>query len=200
MEVLKRKSTLVAALTLIIGVGLGLGIGTWTTRSDAASSSKSEKVELREEARRPSISRSGDWDPFREMERMQEEIDRAIRRATESFRLGPQRESFSRDRDLSYSSSLDVRDREDHFEVRAYLPDAETKDVKVTTEGEQTLRVKVSHRKEQKRDSDDAQSVWRELGQYEQVVTLPEPVNSKDMKVDTRDHELVITIPKAKAS
>jgi HSP20 family molecular chaperone IbpA len=198
MEVLKRKSTLVAALTLIIGVGLGLGIGTWTTRSDAASSSKSEKVEQREEARRPSISRSGEWDPFREMERMQEEIDRAIRRATDSFRLGREPEPFSRD--VSYSSSLDVRDREDHFEVRAYLPDAETKDVKVTTEGDQTLRVKVSHRKEQKREKDDTESVWRELGQYEQVVTLPEPVNSQEMKVDTRDHELVITIPKAKAS
>ena len=70
----------------------------------------------------------------------------------------------------------------------------------MTTEGEQTLRVKVSHRKEQKRENDDAQSVWRELGQYEQVVTLPEPVNTKDMKVDTRDQELVITIHKAKAS
>ena len=197
MEVLKRKSTLVAALTLIIGVGLGLGIGTWTSRSDAASSSSKPATVEREEVRRPSISRSGEWDPFREMERMQDEIDRAIRRATEQFRLGPSTEPFSRD--LSYSSSLDVRDRDDHFEVRSYLPDAEAKDVKVTTEGEQTLRVKVSHRKEQKKE-DDAQSVFRELGHYEQVVTLPEPVNSKDMKVDTREHEFVITIPKAKAS
>jgi len=198
MEVLKRKSTLVAALTLIIGVGLGLGIGTWTSSSDAASSSAKPATVEKEEARRPSISRSGEWDPFREMERMQEEIDRAIRRATDQFRLGPSSAPFSRD--LSYSSSLDVRDRDDHFEVRAYLPDAEAKDVKVTTEGEQTLRVKVSHRKEQKKEKDDAQSVFRELGHYEQVVTLPEPVESKDMKVDTREHELVITIPKAKAS
>ena len=198
MEVLKRKSTLVAALTLIVGIGLGLGIGTWTSRSDAASSSPKPATVEREEVRRPSISRSGEWDPFREMERMQDEIDRAIRRATDSFRLGPSSEPFSRD--LSYSSSLDVRDRDDHFEVRAYLPDAEAKDVKVTTEGEQTLRVKVSHRKEQKKEKDDAQSVFRELGHYEQVVTLPEPVNAKDMKVDTREHELVITIPKAKAS
>ena len=198
MEVLKRRSTLIAALTLIIGVGLGLGIGTWTTRSDAASSSKSATVEQREEARRPSISRSGGWDPFRERERMQDEIDRAIRRATEQFQLGREAAPFLSH--LSYSSSLDVRDREDHFEIRAYLPDAEAKDVKVTTEGEQTLRVKVSHRKEEKKEKEDAQSGFRELGHYEQVVTLPEPVNSSEMKVDTREHELVITIPKAQAS
>ena len=194
MEMLKRKSTVLAALTLLIGVGLGLGIGMWTSRSDAASSSKPASVE-KEELRTPSLTRSGEWDPFREMERMQDEIDRAIRRATEQFRLGPGNAPFSRD--LSYSSSLDVRNREDHFEIRAYLPDAETKDVKVTTEGEQTLRVKVTHRKEQKKENDDAQAVFRELGHYEQVVTLPEPVKANDMKVDTREHELVITVPKA---
>jgi hypothetical protein len=31
-------------------------------------------------------------------------------------------------------------------------------------------------------------------------VTLPEPVKSEEMKVDTRDNEVVITVPKAKAS
>ena len=195
MEMLKKKSAVLAALTLIIGVGLGLGIGMWTSRSDAASSSKASNV-AKEEVRRPSMARSGEWDPFREMERMQDEIDRAIRRATEQFRLAPGTSApFSRD--MSYSSSFEVRDREDHFEVRAYLPDAETKDVKVTTEGDQTLRVKVSHRKEEKKEKDDAQAVFRELGHYEQVVTLPERVNANDMKVDTREHELVITIPKA---
>jgi len=196
MEMLKRKSTLLAAVTLIIGVGLGLGIGMWTSRSDAASSGKTTVTT--EEVRRPSLSPSaGEWDPFREMERMQQEIDRAIRRATDQFRLSP---AAPLSRDLSYSSSLDVRDRGDHFELRAYLPDAETKDVKVTTEDEQTLRVKVAHRKEEKKEGDDRQSVFREMGQYEQVVTLPEAVNSKDMKVETREHELLITIPKRKSS
>ncbi len=196
MEVLKRKSTLLAAVTLIVGAALGFGIATWTSRSEAASNTA--VTVTKSDDRRPTTTRTDDWDPFREMERMREEVDRAIRRATEQFRLDTGAAPFSRD--LGYSSTLDVRDRGNHFEVRAYLPDAETKDVKVTTEGEQTLRVKVSHRKEQKKERDDAQSVSRELGHYEQVVTLPEPVNSKDMKVDTREHELVITIPKAKAS
>ena len=44
-----------------------------------------------------------------------------------------------------------MRDRGDHFDVRAYLPDAETKDVKVKTEGDQAVRVSVGHRKQQKR-------------------------------------------------
>jgi HSP20 family molecular chaperone IbpA len=194
MEMLKRKSTLMAALTLIVGTALGFGIATWTSRSEAAS----RKPVTKTEERQPVITRSESWDPFGEMERMHEEIDRAIRRATEQFRLDSGAAPFSRD--LGYSSSLDVRDRGDHFEVRAYLPDAETKDVKVTTEGDQTLRVSVSHRKEQKTEKNGGQAMFSELGQYEQLVTLPGPANTNDMKVDTRGNEVVITIPKSKTS
>jgi hypothetical protein len=42
--------------------------------------------------------------------------------------------------------------------------------------------------------------MFSELGQYEQLVTLPEPANTNDMKVDTRDNEVVITIPNAKTA
>jgi HSP20 family molecular chaperone IbpA len=195
METLKKKSTLLAAVTLIIGVALGAGIVTWTNRSEAASSSKEM---AKSEDRAPAITRSGNWDPFREMERMQEEIDRVVRRATEQFRMGAGAMPFTRD--LGYTSSLDVRDRKDHFEVRAYLPDAETKDVKVKTEGDQTLRVSVSHRKQQKKEGDGERAMSSEFGTYEQLVTLPEPVKVEEMKVDTRDNEIVVTVPKAKAS
>jgi hypothetical protein len=39
-----------------------------------------------------------------------------------------------------------------------------------------------------------------ELGQYEQVVTLPEPVQGNDMKVQRNGHEVIITIPKVKST
>jgi len=195
METLKKKPTLLAAVTLIVGVALGAGIVTWTNRSEAASSSKQA---TKSEERTPAITRSETWDPFREMERMQDEIDRVVRRATEQFRMGAGAMPLTRD--FGYSSSLDVRDRKDHFEVRAYLPDAETKDVKVKTEGDQTLRVSVSHRKQEKKEGDGERMMASEFGTYEQLVTLPEPVKVEEMKVDTRDNEIVVTIPKAKAS
>jgi len=195
METLKKKSTLLAAVTLIIGVALGAGIVSWTSRSEAASSAKQTD---KSEDRRPMITRSESWDPFREMERMQEEIDRVMRRATEQFRMNAGTIPFTRD--FGYSSSLDVRDRDDHFEVRAYMPDAETKDVKVKTEGDRALRVSVSHRKQKKKEENGGQAIFSELGTYEQLVTLPEPVKIDDMKVDTRNNEIVIIVPKAKAS
>ena len=196
MEVLKRKSALMAAVTLMVGVGLGAGITSWTSRSQAASSN--EKVVASADERRPAIARSDEWDPFREMERMREEIDRTIRRATEQFRLDAPSTPWMRE--AGYSSSLDVRDRGDRFELRAYLPDAETKDVKVKDDGNRAVRVSVSHRRQQKKQRNGEETMFSELGTYEQLVTLPAPVNTKDMKVDTRDNEVVITIPKAKGS
>jgi HSP20 family molecular chaperone IbpA len=80
------------------------------------------------------------------------------------------------------------------------MPDAEAADVNVTTEGDRLLRVAVSHRKAEKKESGDRASVFTELGRYEQVVTLPEPVNPDALKVERKDHELVITVPKARAS
>ena len=68
------------------------------------------------------------------------------------------------------------------------------------TDGDETLRVSVSHRKQQKRQDESGQAMFSELGQYEQLVTLPEPANTNEMKVDTRGNEVVITIPKKKTS
>ena len=183
-----------AAATLILVAALGFGIAPWTSRSEAVS----DQAVTKNDDSRPAITRTEEWDPFREMEQMREEIDRTIRHATEQFRLEPGAASFAQD--LGYTSSLDVRDRGDHFEVRAYLPDAESKDIKVTNDGDQTVRVSVSHRKEVRKQNDRGQAVFNELGRSEQLVTLPEPANTKDMKVDTRENEVVITIPKKKTS
>lgn len=197
MEKLKSKSAVVAAVTLIVGIALGIGISTWTTRTHAAAPTKRTTVEQNDEPR-SIIAGSNEWDPFAEMDRMQEEINRVMRRATDQFRMNPGLRGFRREMD--YSSSLDLRDRKDHFEVRAYLPDTEISDVKVTTEDDRTLRVSMEHRKQQKQKESGTESSVNEFGRYEQLVTLPEPVISKEMKVERKDHELVITLPKAKTT
>jgi len=59
--------------------------------------------------------------------------------------------------------------------------------------------VSVSHRKQLRKQNDSGQ-IFNELGRSEQLVTLPEPANTNNMKVDTRNNEVVITIPKKKTS
>jgi HSP20 family molecular chaperone IbpA len=198
MITINRKTTMVGIVTLIVGLALGLGIGVWSMKSSQASNASAAQNSLRATGKDEPSFTTNVWDPFRQMERMQEEIDRAIRNATEQFQLGPGATAFRPD--AGYSSSFDLRDRKDHFELRAYLPDTKASDVNVKVDNDRTLHVSVSQRKQETKNTSGGSVSFTELGQYEQVVTLPEPVKSSDMKIDRHGHEVVITIPKAKTS
>jgi HSP20 family molecular chaperone IbpA len=129
------------------------------------------------------------------MERLQEEIDRAIRNATEQFSSGPGAGAFRAD--AGYSSSFDLRDRNDHFELRAYLPDLDAADVNVKIDNDRTLHISANQKKQEVKKNSAGEESVTELGQFEQLVTLPEPVRGNDMKVERNGHEVIINIPKA---
>jgi len=206
MGTIKRKTTFVGIVTLIVGLGLGLGIGVWgiktsqasapRTTSDKTTSETTAKTEPKDSNKDSTVLRD-DWDPFRQMQEMQEEIDRSIRRATERFQLGPSASLFRPD--AGYSSSFDLRDKKDHFELRAYLPDVEASDVSVKIDDDRVLHVSVAQKKQEMKKENGSESQVTALGHYEQVVTLPEPVKGSDMKIDRNGHEIIITIPKTKS-
>ena len=201
--VLKQKTTLVAVVTLIFGILLGLGIGVYSVRSSHASTTKNiSSVQIEKKHSKNDKDQSSEredlWNPFRRMEQMQEEIDRAIRNATEQFSLGPGATAFRPD--AGYFSSFDLRDRKDHFELRAYLPDVDASDVNVKIENDRTLHVSVNHKKQEVRKNSAGEERVIELGDSEQLVTLPEPVRANDMRVERNGHEVIVTIPKANES
>jgi HSP20 family molecular chaperone IbpA len=196
MITINRKTTMVGIVTLIAGLALGLGIGVWSVKNSQASNAPAARINS--DNQESIVTRSDEWDPFRQMERMQEEIDRAIRNATEQFQLGPGATAFRPE--AGYSSSFDLRDRKDRFELRAYLPGVKASDVNVKIDNDRTLHVSVTQRKQETKKTSGVNATVTELGQYEQVVTLPQPVKSSDMKIERNGHELVITVPKAKTS
>jgi HSP20 family molecular chaperone IbpA len=217
MDTVKKRTTMVGIVTLIVGLVIGIGVGVWgiktshasnapaattsTTSSSTTSSNPSSNSSTIDQNKDESLLTPKDWDhwdPFRDMERMQEQIDRTIRDATEKFSLAPGAPVFRPD--AGYSSSFDLRDRKDHYELRAYLPDVNASDVTVKIDNDQTLHVSVKQQKQQTKNTQNGSASISELGQYEQVVTLPEPVKSDQMKIDRHGHEIVITIPKAKST
>jgi len=125
---------------------------------------------------------------------MQVEMDQIFQRSMERFRMSPQMDIF-RD-EAGYSSSLDVRDLVDRYEVRAYLPDANTSDAKVNLEGNR-LTVEVTNHQTHERKGKDANSSTQSWGDYDQMVQLAGNLKADEIKVKRQDHELLITIPKA---
>jgi HSP20 family protein len=183
----------VGVVTVMMTAGLAFWPATTSQAGNAPASQQSEDSAAPQES--PSSDTITGWNLFRQMQRMQEEIDRAIRDATEQFKVRSGPTPFAPD--TGYSSSFDLRDSKDHYELRAYLPDVNASDVKVRIDDDRTLHVSVNQRKQEKKDTPNGSESFTELGEYEQVVTLPESVKSNDMKIDRRGHEIVITIPKA---
>ena len=98
--------------------------------------------------------------------------------------------------DTGYSLSLDVRELKDRYEVRAYLPDAKATDANVKLEGNR-LQVEVTNRPLASQRNTNSIVQTDEWGRYTQVVELAGKLNSSQMKAEQKNHELLITIPKA---
>src|SRR4030095_8366001 len=90
VNTIKNRTTIVGIVTLILGLAVGLGIGVWSVKNSQARSASGAQVNLSSTAlsatAEPSFGKN-EWDPFRQMERMQEEIDPAIRSAAKQFEL-----------------------------------------------------------------------------------------------------------------
>jgi HSP20 family molecular chaperone IbpA len=134
------------------------------------------------------------WDPMADMQRMQTEMNQFFSRAVSEFGLN--QKFLSNRSEPGFASSIDVRDKGDHYEVHAFLPGAEINNVKVTADSNNLLRVSASESKQQKKESQQGTTLMSEFGEYQQLVTLPGPARTKDMKVERKEHEVVITVPK----
>ncbi|MBV9008030.1 MAG: Hsp20/alpha crystallin family protein [Verrucomicrobia bacterium] len=185
-------------LALLLVAGLAASAAAQVTSSPtstptpSATSSASATVSTSPD---PNASPSpGAWDPFAEMQRMQSEMNNFFSRAMSEF--GTNQNFLSMRNEPGFSSTLDVRDKGDHYEVHAFLPGSESNNVKVTAESNNRLRIRATQSKQEKNTSAARQSMVSEFGEYEQDVTLPGPANTRQMKIEHHDHEVVVSIPK----
>ena len=143
----------------------------------------------------PTISSSpasiANWDErvLEGMRRMQAQMDQVFRNAFPNDELNGTNL-------LRLGSTVNVEDQKDKYVVHFALPDRDISDVNVESkDGRLHLTAQ-----EQKNTSSDLgggtmQSV--ESGRYEEMVTLPGPVDDSKMKVDRKEGSIIVTLPKA---
>ena len=194
-----KKSTLAigAAAILAIGVLLGLAVTRYTAGIPVAAAATKSQKNLSPTAAAPGHPSAAvvEWNPFQELRDMQLQMDQMVNQITTRFRQEP-RLSFFAD-SPGYSLSLHVQDLKDHYEVHAYLPDAKSSDVNVSLLDKQTLKVEVGNKSTATSKQKNANESVTQWGQYAQIIQLPAPVKSEQMKIDRPNHELLITLPKA---
>jgi HSP20 family molecular chaperone IbpA len=199
-----RTPSVIGLVMLVLGLVVGVGADRFMGRGSAlaqkgdpakGAAGPSASGKMGRQAPDPFFSDPNNpWDPFREMRGLQAEMNEVFRQSIARFHASPSMNPF-RD-DAGYSLSLDVRELKDPYEVKAFLPDAKASEANVILEGNR-LEVSVTHRQLGAAGNTNAPSVGTEWGRYTQVVGLAGNLKRERMKVQQKDHELVITIPKA---
>lgn len=94
-----------------------------------------------------------------------------------------------------FDASATVEDRGNDYVASFYLPKRDLSNVKVNIKDD-ALSVNAAAQQTTKSDKNGQAESETMLNQYEQIVTLPGPVDAGKMKIEKQGDELVVTIPK----
>jgi len=129
------------------------------------------------------------WDPFAEMDRMQQQIDRWMQGAPFGFSQMPRNNFLG-----TAAAQPDIRIEEDSdvYRVRVTVP--EGSELELNTEVDEK-RLTVSGAVST--NLDESNRRFFSSSQFSRQFTLDSPVDSLGMRKEARDNEIIITLPKA---
>lgn len=126
------------------------------------------------------------WDPFRELARQQEEMNRAF---------GDERLLFRTGESVGWTPACDVYEDGEEFVVRAELAGVEPKDVEIQFEnGVLTLKGERSLEKEEKREN--YHRVELNYGTFTRAFSLPASIDAEKIRAESKHGVLHIHLPK----
>jgi HSP20 family protein len=135
------------------------------------------------------------WNPYEEIELMQQEMDRMFSNAFSSFGSSPDFQGLFSD-GIS-APQMDVQEDDSKYTVIVNLPGAEEKNVSVNLDGQQ-LTVKGEQDFNQQKKDANGNVIFQQhrSGAFQRSITLPEPVKQNGMVTHVDNGVLTITVPK----
>ena len=134
---------------------------------------------------------SPSWDPFREMEEMQNRFLTLFGRRWPALRVQPD-EEFAL---MEWLPAVDIEENNREYVVKAELPGMKKEEVKLKVEGG-TLAIS-GERKAEKEDKDKKyHRLERSYGAFQRSFTLPECTLPEKMSAEFKDGVLLVHLPK----
>lgn len=130
------------------------------------------------------------FDPFREMEEMQERMSRV-------FGLSPLRSDAGKEQ-LSVSEWMplvDVTEDDKEYLIKAELPEVKKEDVKVTAENG-VLRITGERKYEREEKTKKEHRIERSYGRFERSFVLPEDASIGKLTAEFKEGMLKVHLPK----
>lgn len=147
------------------------------------------------------FNNAGNWDPYREIERMQREMEDRFNQAFSHFNQDPDFQSFFDDRNFMTGNAMpgvEIKDEGKEYVVLVDLPGADKDNISVKLE-DQMLTVSGEQNFRQEKSDDFGNTVFRQQssGAFSRSVTLPGAVKPGSMHTEYANDVLRITISKA---
>ena len=131
--------------------------------------------------------------PFKEFQKMQEEMDRMFGSFNAKFQNDPDFDKFFQD--FSVSPSLDMKDMGDRYVINVNIPGSKENNIKVSVKNH---ILKVEATTKNKTDKKGSHYIQKErfVGKFEREITLPSDADENSLKTKYVNGVLVITIKK----
>ena len=137
--------------------------------------------------------KNDNWNPYQEMQRMQNEMEQVFGNSFSRFHLNSK--SI-----LTKAPRFDLKEEPERYLVTLDIPGGEPSSLNVSIEGRQlSISIKTEHSNEQKDDKGVNQYYRQERfsGTYQRSILLPGPVKQSAMTSQYKNGVLTIILPKA---
>jgi HSP20 family protein len=131
------------------------------------------------------------WDPFRDLEMLQENVNRLFQ---DTMSTGKGRKEPVSVR--SWTPNVDVKSDDDQIVVNVELPGMKKADIDIDLTGD-TLTVRGERKFEDEANKDKYVRIESVYGAFQRSFTLGVPVKADQIKASYKEGILEITIPKA---
>ncbi len=139
------------------------------------------------------MKNNGNWDPYQEMQRMQNEMEQMFGNSFSRFHLNSKNA-------LIKTPRFDLKEESDRYIATLDIPGGKPSSLDVKVEGQQlSISIKTEHSILQ--DDDEGKKQYhrqeRFSGTYQRSITLPGPVKQSAMTSNYKNGVLTVTLPKA---
>ena len=134
---------------------------------------------------------SPSWDPFREMEEMQNRLSSLLGRSWPTWRSEPE-EGITL---AEWMPPVDIEESDNEYLIKAELPGMKKEDVKIKAEGA-TLSISGERKAEREEKDKKYHRVERSYGAFSRSFTLPEGTLAEKISAEFKDGVLMVHLPK----
>lgn len=135
------------------------------------------------------------WDPFTELQQIQEKMNRAWGDSYSRLTLSPKfNELFA---ETQFSPNVDFTETQQHYQIKVDIPGAQQSTIQVSVK-EQQLHISAQTEKQSSVDNQEGQTIRNErlFGLFERTLMLPGPVDEQAMETGYKNGVLTIVLPK----